>query len=101
MNKLQEYKLNVHVEPISGLHMKDYNFLVQLYAYPNKKVELSKNQLVEVDEDNYHVIVTDEIVGEIGRGKVKLKFIAEIPDTDFPDGFRTEISELLTDIIIK
>ena len=101
MNDIQEYKLNVHVEPIAGFHMEELNFKCVLFVYPNKTVEVNKAVMVKVDEDNYIIPLTAELVKRVGRGQLKVRVIAEIPDRDFPDGFRTEIKEICTSIVIN
>lgn len=100
MKDIQEYKLNVHVEPMSGLHMSDYDFKCLLFVYPNKAVEIQKDQMVEVDQDNYTVAITADMVKQLNKGMLKLKFVAKIKDDDFDDGYRTEIAEVCTDIVI-
>lgn len=103
MNDIPEYKLNIHVEPLDGLHMSDYNFACQIYCLPKKFVEVKKGDIefIKVDEDNYLLLLTDRIIRTIGKGRIMIKFIAEIPDSDFPDKHRTEVVELETDIEIK
>lgn len=101
MDNIQEYKLNVHVEPIAGFHMDELNIKCILYVYPNKAVEVDKDAMVKVDEDNYVIPLTAELVKRVGRGQLKVKVIAEIPDSDFPDGCRTEIAEVCTDVAIN
>lgn len=97
-----EYKINVHVEPLDGLHMADYDFECEFYAYSRIKViRLRKDDMLPVDNDNYIAIITSEMSKTIGRGMVKLRFKAYIPDGDFPDGLRTEISEVCTGITIS
>jgi hypothetical protein len=101
MNDIQEYKLNVHVEPIAGFHMEELAIKCVLFVYQNKAVEVSKEAMVKVDEDNYVIPLTAELVKRVGRGQLKVKVIAEIPDSDFPDGFRTEITEVCTGVVIN
>lgn len=101
MNDIQEYKLNVHVEPIAGFHMDELSIKCVLFVYPNKAVEVNKGDMVKVDEDNYIIPLTAELVKIVGRGQLKVKVIAEIPDSDFPDNFRTEISEICTSVVIN
>lgn len=43
---IQEYKLNVHVDPINGLHMSDYDFKVMLFVYQNRTVEIDKSSMI-------------------------------------------------------
>ena len=40
-----ELKINVHVEPIDGLHMSDYEFECAFYVYTNKKIVISKSEM--------------------------------------------------------
>lgn len=101
MNDIQEYKLNVHVEPIAGFHMEELNFKCVLFVYPNNAVKINKGDMVKVDEDNYIIPLTSELVKIVGRGQLKVKVIAEIPDSDFPDGYRTEIAEVCTGVVIN
>lgn len=88
-----EFKINVHVEPIDGFHMSDYEFECMLYVYTNKGVVYKKNHesVKKTDDDNYRICVTSEDSFRLGRGNVKLKFTAHIPDSDYSDGYRTEI----------
>lgn len=101
MNDIQEYKLNVHIEPIAGFHMEELNFKCILFVYPNKAAEICKNEMVKIDEDNYVIPLTAELVKRVGKGQLKVKIIAKIPDGDFPDGFRTETENVCTGIIIN
>lgn len=88
-----EFKINVHVEPIDGFHMSDYEFECMLYVYTNKGVVYKKDHesVKKTDDDNYRICVTSEDSFRLGRGNVKLKFTAHIPDSDYSDGYRTEI----------
>lgn len=101
MNDIQEYKLNVHVEPIAGYHMDELSLKCVLFVYPNKTVGVGKEAMVKVDEDNYIIPLTAELVKIVGRGQLKVRVIAEIPDSDFPDSLRTEIAEVCTGIVIN
>lgn len=88
-----EFKINVHVEPIDGYHMSDYEFECMLYTYTNNGV-IYKNDhesVKKTDDDNYRICVISEDSLKLGRGTVKLKFTAHIPDSDYSDGYRTEI----------
>ena len=94
-DSVREFKVNVHVEPIDGYHMFDYYFECYLYTNTNKGVLFKKGEqfVIQQDEslDDYRIIVTSDNSIKIGRGSVKLKFTAHIPDADYPDGKRTEI----------
>lgn len=95
-----ELKINVHVEPIDGLHMSDYDFECLFYVNTNKHVVVSKADMKEVDIDNYLALITSDLTNKIGRGAIKMKITAYIPDADFPDGLRTEIAEVCTGVVI-
>lgn len=95
-----ELKINVHVEPIDGYHMSGYDFECQFYVYTNKSVAISKADMIKVDDDNYLALITSELAQKIGRGTIKMKITAHIPDADFPDGMRTEIADVCTGVVI-
>lgn len=92
----RELKINVHADPIEGLHMADYDFECYFYTYPNKAVKFKKSEMIQVDNDNYLAAITSDMVKTIGQGVLKLRFVAYIPDDDFSDGFRTEVVETCT-----
>lgn len=95
-----ELKINVHVEPIDGLHMVDYDFECDFFAQSRKKVKILKSEMKPIDDDNYCAIITSELAKQIGRGSIRMVIKAYIPDLDFPDGIRTEIAEVCTGIVI-
>lgn len=90
-----EFKVNVHVEPIDGFRMVDYDFECELYAYKSKSAVYRKGDkaVKKADDDNYLICVSSDEALRIGRGKLKLKLTAHIPDIDYPDGLRTEIAD--------
>ena len=93
-----EFKLNVHLDPLDGLHMSDYDFEVALYVYTNRKVVFQKSKLKKVDDDNYLLMVETADALRIGRGRINAEITAYIPDNDFSDGLRTEKLVLCTDV---
>lgn len=93
-----ELKINVHVEPIDGYHMYDYDFDCQFYVYTNKSVSINKTDMKKIDNDNYVALITSDLANKIDRGALKMKITAHIPDSDFPDGLRTEIAEVCTGV---
>lgn len=93
-----EFKINVHVEPIDGLHMDDYGFTCRFYVmYTGKYVEVAKEQMIRIDPDNYMAVVDSR---RLGKGSVTLRITALIPDPDFPDLLRTEVEAVPTGITI-
>lgn len=94
-----EFKLNLHLDPIDGLHMSGYDFECALYIYTNRKVVIPKSRMKKVDDDNYLVIVEQVDAVKIGKGRINAEITAYIPDSDFSDGLRTEKLLLCTDVI--
>lgn len=93
-----EFKMNVHLEPMDGLHMSGYDFECAFYAYTNRKVVIPKSKMKKVDDDNYLAIIESADALRIGRGRINAEITAYIPDNDFPDGLRTEKLVLCTDV---
>lgn len=94
-----ELKININIEPMINLHMNDYDFICYFYVNQNRSLTVSKDQMKKIDDDNYVAMID---TSRIGVGELKVKVTAYIPDTDFDDSLRTEISTVNTGIqIIK
>ncbi|WP_296122606.1 hypothetical protein [uncultured Bacteroides sp.] len=93
-----ELKINVHVEPIDGFHMSDYDFTCRFYIYANRYVELGKSEMIRMDDDNYIACIDSS---KLGTGNIMMRIMAYIPDADFSDGFRTEVETVDTMVIIR
>lgn len=93
-----EFKINVHVEPIDGYTMDDYDFTCRFYIYTNRYVEVKKEEMARLDESNYVACIDSS---RIGVGMVRMRITAHIPDADFPDGLRTEVEEVSTGVSIS
>ena len=83
-----ELKINVHVEPIEGVSMSEYDFTCTFFTYKNKAVVIPKNKMSKIDNDNYIAVVD---TSKTGAGCLKMKFEADIPDDEVEDGFRKEV----------
>lgn len=92
-----ELKLNINIEPIGDVTMDDYDFEVEIYCSSKKVVDITKKEAIRVDSNNYIILIDTNVVG---AGDLKCKVIAYIPDNDFADGLRTEISIIDTGINI-
>lgn len=90
-----DVKLNIHLEPIDGLTMDDYDFDVEGYCSTRNVLKFRKDELIRVDESNFKVAFNTD---DIGTGEIKVRVIARIPDGDFPDGIRDELWEVNTKI---
>lgn len=94
-----EAKLNINIEPIDDLTMDDYDFTVDIYCNSNGNIlSFNKSELTRVDENNYIAKVDTT---KLDVGAIKVKITAYIPDSDFSDGFRTEVAYINTRINIK
>lgn len=95
-----ELKLNIHIEPMDGVTMDDYDFQVELMCGTFKKSNkiIRKEDANRVDSNNY-IICFD--TAELGAGSLKCKVTAYLPDGDFRDGKRTEVVLIETGIDIK
>lgn len=80
-------KMNVHLEPIDGLHMDSYNFICVAYCSSAKKIIVSKNKCWRVDADNYMFTVDTSL---LTVGDMYIMVLADIPDSDMPDAVRVE-----------
>lgn len=92
-----ELKLNVSIQPIGEITMDDYDFIVELYCSPKNSIIVEKKDAIRVDSNNYIVLV-DSMV--LGAGNIKCKVTSYIPDSDFDDGYRTEVVGIDTKINI-
>lgn len=91
-----ELKINVHAEPIDGMHMGEYDFECVFFVYKNRHLVVRKDEMTKVDEDNYIAKVDS---AKVGVGNLLMKFVAEIPDSDMNDGLRKEVE--LVDLNIQ
>lgn len=70
-----------------GLDMEDFDFLVRLQRGSNSVI-IPKSQMIVDNEDWYLTFDTKAL----GVGTVRAIVIADIPDTDYQGGVRTEIT---------
>lgn len=83
-----ELKLNVHIAPIDGITINDYDYQTTVYCNPRKSIVIPKEETINVDEENYIIRVDTT---SLGAGDLYCKVTAYIPDEDFNDGLRTEV----------
>lgn len=82
-------KILVSAQLPDNLKMEDVDFKVIVYNEdtPTNKEEHDKEECLLTDEGDYVVMVDTETLG-VGRYMVKATF--QIPDNDYPSGFRRE-----------
>lgn len=84
-----ELKLNINIEPMGEFTMGDYDWSVDVYCSTKRVLTIPKSSAIKIDSNNYVLLVDTE---ELGAGDVKCKITAYIPDFDFPDTLRSEVS---------
>lgn len=83
-----EVKLNINMEKIDGYGLDTVDFFVEVFTETGfKSVRIDKRDAIRVDEDNYIIRVD---TAELGAGRYWIRLTALLPDSDFPDGYRTE-----------
>lgn len=82
-----EIKLNINIEPIGDFTMADYDFDVDVWTNPKKSLHFTKDETIEVDDNNRLVIVDTK---STGAGDLRYKITARIPDEDMGKP-RTEV----------
>ena len=78
-----KYKLEID----AGIPMSDFDFSVKLEC-GDQSVTVLKSEMPTDRDGNYYLCFSTT---DLGVGKVKAIITAEIPDTDFSGGFRTEV----------
>lgn len=85
-----EFTLNVHLEPIDGYHMEDYDFECEFFVLASKSVVIKKKDMQKVDKDNYIAVLEKDNALKIGKGQINAMVTAYIPDTNYSDDVRQE-----------
>lgn len=81
-----ELKFIVDITAV-GFSMVDDDFTVTIRRGSKQKV-FEKADLARDGEDNFYVCFDS---AEFGNGMIQAVVTAYVPDTDFPDGLRTEV----------
>lgn len=85
-----EIKFAINIEA-EGFSMDDDDFTLQIMKGRNVVKEYQKSDLQIDDDDTYILCVSTD---DIGVGTFDLAVNAQVPDTHFPDGLRTEIQRV-------
>lgn len=91
MSEGTDLKINVHIEPISGLTMSQYDFECLFYTSSLiKSIRIKKENMIKVDNQNYIAVVDS---GKTGHGRLNMKITAYIPDDSiyYRSGTRKEV----------
>lgn len=94
-----EFKILVRVEPIDGVHMEDMEFVCEFYTRIDAPLVVDKANMIKVDADGYIACVD---TAGMSPGVLRNRITVEVPDRDFADDYRREITDVSTGIkIIK
>jgi hypothetical protein len=93
-----EYKINVGMRPVGDIHLENCDFYAEFYTFPLKKVRIAKVDMMRVNADNYLAVVDS---AKTGAGELHARVVVYLPDADMPDGKRTEVVNLDTDIVVE
>lgn len=77
--------------------MNEDNFRVKLtWSMLNKELVITKDQMISNENDEwFFMFPTDKMLG-----RVKAECSFDVPDTDYPDGFRTEVDRQCILVVI-
>lgn len=94
-----EFKILVRIEPIDGVHMEDMEFVCEFYTRLEAPQAVAKSEMIKVDADSYIALVNTE---GMSPGALRNRITVDVPDRDFDDDYRREITDIPTGIkIIK
>lgn len=92
-----ELKFNCSLSLPSDLTMDGVDFSATFTGENGKSLEIKKADMKRVDEKNYLALVDTSLVG---KGRYICTFTVYIPDEDFADSLRTEIFDVLTNVVV-
>lgn len=93
-----EFKVLVEIEPVDDVHMADMEFTCQFYTRLNDPLTVTKEQMIKVNDDSYIALV--DTTG-MSAGTLRNRITVDIPDKDFADGYRREVTDISTDVKIS
>lgn len=80
-----KYKITISRQ---GFNMNEDDFQVRLkYGMMNKELLITKEDMVSSENDEWYFMFST--AGMVGRVKAECSFF--VPDTDYADGYRTEV----------
>ena len=93
-----EAKIQLEINPISNISADVFDWVVELYTNPKKRVVISKYECSPIEgTDRQYYVPFD--TAKVGVGELTAEVVAEIPDALFADKLRTErvrIEEIAT-----
>ena len=93
-----EIKLIVQADKVGDHRLSDYEWYLDLYCSNNRIVTINKESAIQEDEDSF-IVKLD--TSNVGYGRLYATLYAKIPDGQFYDTIRDEVSSIYTGITIK
>ena len=90
-------KAFLSIKTENGKTMDEYDFYVEVYCNPAEKVFISKSDMKRLDEKSYQFTFNTR---DVGKGRLRYRIVAEIPDADFKDGLSPAIDDIDTGLDI-
>ena len=87
----EEFKIKTWVTSEIDLNLDECDWEAKLWCSTKREVTIKKQDAIPLGDGAYALRV-DTIL--TGSGTLKLKLIAQVPDGDFDDGFRTAIDAI-------
>ena len=96
-----DVKIDFTVDLPDDLKLSDIDFSGKVYNAMQKDVEKTfvKTDCIMVEDGRSYVVLVDS--EELGVGSYLLKVTVQIPDTDYPSGYRKEVVNINPHISVK
>lgn len=91
-----ELKINLNIDPVGAFTMDSYDWEAEVFSC-GEALHIDKSEAIRVDDSNYMLLID---TNKTGAGTLKCKVTARIPDSDFPDMYRTEVNTINTGVEI-
>ena len=83
-----ECKVKLTLPSISGINPYGYEFDVELYTNPNKRLVVRWGNCIPLDKEGEYLVPFDS--AKVGVGDMTVELVAYVPDEFFEDKLRTE-----------
>lgn len=93
--------INFSYPTVPTLTLDDVPFSIDYYCQPGKIQHFDKNDLIRTTEGSavMYFAPVDSVI--VGTGKLKALMTVDIPDADFPFGYRREMVKCESQCIIE
>ena len=94
-----DIKIEFDAELSDGMTLQDVDFSVVVYNATaiDKKQQYTKEECILTDDGTYVVLVDTD---DLGVGQLMLRVVVHIPDSDYPSGYRKEVTKINPYVIV-